>query len=209
MTPVSPLKQTSGPPSRRAAGQAGPIPEEPTEVYTPGEPQPAAEGPRLTPGRVAAVAAAMLVTGLGIAGSLIPWPAQPPPQAVVQPAPQTVAALEVPVPEAVAGAIVHSRSGQLLSSGRILKVDQYPGVQHPDIPVSIPGAPNYRQVQGTDIHGVAQPTVEGLRAVLREVGADQRPIVWTTMREEPAIYLNGRSLTLRDLATPIANLEQP
>lgn len=39
------------------------------------------------------------------------------------------------------------------------------------MPVVFPGAPNLRAVPGTNIYGVALPTVEGIIATLQHVGA--------------------------------------
>lgn len=100
---------------------------------------------------------------------------------------------------------VNSRQGQLLGQGRILKFDQYPTLRNTELPVQIPGAPNFRQVQDTNVYGVAQPTVDGMRQVLDELGGKEKTVVWTNMREEPVVYINGRSFSLRELAHPFEN----
>jgi hypothetical protein len=43
------------------------------------------------------------------------------------------------------------------------------------------GAPNFRQVQGLPVYGVAIPTVRGLRNVLDELGAanGEECLIWT------------------------------
>lgn len=165
-------------------------PPDPRESYVPGPPVPVTSTPsretrRLTPGRKWALALALGLTGLGVGAAFLPNQAPP------------------------LAAVVEARQGTLLSSGRILKFDQYPTLQNEALPERIPGAPNYREVEGTTIHGVAQPTVEGLRNVLDRLGARQKTVMWTTMREEPALYINGRSVTLREQGHPFANLEQP
>lgn len=100
---------------------------------------------------------------------------------------------------------VAGRQGQLLGAGKILKFDQYPGLQRGNLPEQLPGAPNFRQVQGTDVYGVAQPTVDGIRSVLDRVDAKNKTAVWTNMREEPVVYVNGRSYSLREEAHPFEN----
>lgn len=39
------------------------------------------------------------------------------------------------------------------------------------MPVVLAGAPNLRAVPGTNVYGVALPTVDGIRGTLRHVGA--------------------------------------
>ncbi len=173
----------------------------PIETYEPGAPIPAKSSPepasKISSPRLWAAALALGLTGLGLAASFVPGP----------PAAITVAQSTVASP-AEAARHVEARSQANLSSGRMLKYDHYPTLQNGSLEV-VPGAPNFRGVAGTSIYGVAQPTVDGLRSVLKRLGADHQKVVWTTMREEPALYIQGRSVTLRELAHPFANLEQP
>lgn len=103
--------------------------------------------------------------------------------------------------------VVASRQGRLLGAGKILKFDQYPGLHTESLRENIPGAPNFRQVPGTDVYGVAQPTVEGMRNVLERVNGKNQRVLWTNMREEPVVYINGRSYSLRDEAHPFENAD--
>lgn len=118
-------------------------------------------------------------------------------------APEVLTQMEVSPQMMVAG-----RHGQLLNSGKILKFDQYPGLHTESLKENIPGAPNFRQVPGTDVYGVAQPTVDGLRNVLDRVGGKEHKVMWTNMREEPVVYINGRSFSLREEAHPFENADQ-
>lgn len=104
-------------------------------------------------------------------------------------------------PELVVGA----RDGKLLGKGAILKFDQYPTLQNPNLEEKLLGAPNFRQVKNTEMYGVAQPTIDGIRQVLDRTGAKDREVQWTNMREEPVIYINGRSFSLRELGHPLEN----
>lgn len=136
--------------------------------------------------------------------------AQAPFAAVPQP-------IELPPPDPAAA--VAARDGVLLRSDRILKADQYPGLhrmnlnQGAHVQPRITGAPNYRQVDGENIHGVAQPTVDGIKGVLDKVGAgpDQGgpTAVWTNLREEPVVYVNGRPLNIRVASEWNRNVENP
>lgn len=73
----------------------------------------------------------------------------------------------------------------------------------------IDGASNFRRIENTHVYGVAQPTVNGLRQVLRTLWSD-RPkaerILWINLREEPIIYINGIPYVLRDRAFTLRNL---
>ena len=70
------------------------------------------------------------------------------------------------------------------------------------------GAPNFRQVEGLPVYGVAVPTVQGVRNVLNVVqGGKERPVVWHSMREEPLVYVNGQPYVLREVERPFSNLE--
>ena len=101
--------------------------------------------------------------------------------------------------------VVAGRQGRLLGPGKILKFDQFPGMHREHLQETIPGAPNFRQVEGTNVYGVAQPTIDGLRSVLDRTGAKEKTVVWTNMREEPVLYINGRSYSLREEAHPFEN----
>lgn len=142
---------------------------------------------------------------------------------VVEGRPRTASVGEVPSENWVP--FVENRQGSVLAPGTVLKVDQYPGIDSKDLaagktpPPRIPGAPNYRRLSAgkTDdspsVHGVAQPTIEGIRGVLEQAGAapggDGKPAVWTNLREEPVVYINGRPLNLRLASNIRGNAENP
>lgn len=108
-----------------------------------------------------------------------------------------------------------TRKGDILNPNRILKTDQYPGLHKDDLQMGagaqplLYGAPNYRGLAGSQIRGVAQPTINGIRAVLRQndAGPGGRPCVWINLREEPVVYIAGKPFTLRESAYPLSNLE--
>ena len=73
----------------------------------------------------------------------------------------------------------------------------------------IDGASNFRRIENTHVYGVAQPTVNGLRQVIRTLLSDQpkaERILWINLREEPIIYINGIPYVLRDRAFTLRNL---
>jgi len=147
------------------------------------------------------------LSGIGIfqgATATATAPVQPEQEVVSQrtseQTPEVLTQMEVTPQMLVAG-----RQGQLLGSGKILKFDQFPGLHRDHLKESIPGAPNFRQVEGTNVYGVGQPTIEGVRNVLERAGAKEKTVVWTNMREEPVVYINGRSFSLREEAHPFEN----
>ncbi|GAN09242.1 metal ion binding oxidoreductase [Mucor ambiguus] len=135
--------------------------------------------------------------------------------------------------------VINSRTGVVLTSQTILKVDfwhfgylsdknedgtmvssveedsksqqpqqqQGPERHHSFV---IDGASNFRRIENTHVYGVAQPTVNGLRQVIRTLLSD-RPkserILWINLREEPIIYINGIPYVLRDRAFTLRNLK--
>jgi hypothetical protein len=115
------------------------------------------------------------------------------------------------VSEAAANQQVAKRDGAVLGSGRILKADQFPYLR--DQETAAPGAPQFRQVPGEPVYGTAQPTVQGIMNVLDRVGAGPGgtgpAALWTNLREEPVVYINGRPYNPRKLQDPMENLEQP
>lgn len=125
--------------------------------------------------------------------------------------------VETPPPDPVSATA--AQRGVLLRSDRILKSDQYPGLHRMNLNQGsnpqprISGAPNYRQIDGENIHGVAQPTVDGIKGVLDQVGKGPGqggpPAVWTNLREEPVVYVNGRPLNLRVANDWTRNIENP
>ncbi|KAK2078696.1 hypothetical protein QBZ16_003536 [Prototheca wickerhamii] len=105
--------------------------------------------------------------------------------------------------------VVARRSGDVLLRHTILKGDHFPGCQNMRLRPLVEGAPNFRQVEGTPVYGVAIPTVAGLRRVLDLLGAakGRRRVLWHSMREEPVIYINGAPFVVREADKPFANLE--
>ncbi|KAI8971777.1 inositol hexakisphosphate-domain-containing protein [Mycotypha africana] len=73
----------------------------------------------------------------------------------------------------------------------------------------VEGGSNFRRIKHTHIYGIAQPTVDGLRSVLRRLLHDQPKndkILWINLREEPIIYINGIPYVLRDRYFTLRNI---
>lgn len=64
--------------------------------------------------------------------------------------------------------------------------------------------------EGPFVCGVAMPTKDGIKNVLvrnnAELGSNRR-LLWTCLREEPVLYVNGRPYVLRLFQDPLRNLE--
>ncbi|CAA6653809.1 unnamed protein product [Spirodela intermedia] len=107
--------------------------------------------------------------------------------------------------------VMNCRGGSVLGKKTILKSDHFPGCQNRRLSPQIDGAPNYRQAGSLRVHGVAIPTIEGIRNVLNHIGAQksgkQKKVLWHSLREEPVVYINGRPFVLRDVERPFSNLE--
>lgn len=104
--------------------------------------------------------------------------------------------------------VVTAREGEVLGRQTCLKSDHCPGCQSFNLPETVEGAPNFREVTGFPVYGVANPTVEGIRAVLARVGGSPggRKVVWHNMREEPTVYISGKPFVLREVERPFKNM---
>lgn len=100
------------------------------------------------------------------------------------------------------------RNGEVLGSQTVLKSDHCPGCQHPSLLERLEGAPNFREIPGFPVYGVANPTVDGIRSVIQRIGSSRgvRPVFWHNMREEPVIYINGKPFVLREVERPYKNM---
>ncbi|KAK6941170.1 hypothetical protein RJ641_030701 [Dillenia turbinata] len=107
--------------------------------------------------------------------------------------------------------VMKFRGGSVLGKKTILKSDHFPGCQNKRLFPQIDGAPNYRQADSLHVHGVAIPTIDGIRNVLDHIRAQmtgkKSKLLWINLREEPVVYINGRPFVLRDVERPFSNLE--
>ncbi|KAF7154830.1 hypothetical protein RHSIM_Rhsim01G0001400 [Rhododendron simsii] len=100
------------------------------------------------------------------------------------------------------------RIGEVLGSQTVLKSDHCPGCQNTGLPERVEGAPNFREIPGFPVYGVANPTIDGIRSVIQRIGSSKggRPVLWHNMREEPVIYINGKPFVLREVERPYKNM---
>ncbi|KAJ9696857.1 hypothetical protein PVL29_008858 [Vitis rotundifolia] len=106
------------------------------------------------------------------------------------------------------GVVAARRNGEVLGSQTVLKSDHCPGCQNLSLPERVEGAPNFREVPGFPVYGVANPTIDGIQSVIRRIGSSKsgRPVFWHNMREEPVIYINGKPFVLREVERPYKNM---
>ncbi|CAN1855732.1 PALD1 [Linum perenne] len=106
------------------------------------------------------------------------------------------------------GVVAASRNGEVLGSQTVLKSDHCPGCQNTHLPERVEGAPNFREVPGFPVYGVANPTIDGIVSVIKRIGRSKgsRPVFWHNMREEPVIYINGKPFVLREVERPYKNM---
>lgn len=124
--------------------------------------------------------------------------------------------------------VVAQRHGAILTAYTMLKSDFFSGIAKVHLS-QIEGIPNLRSIpllisppngepptpgrltmQGSQTWGSGMPTVAGLRAGLRKMNAapdGDTTVVWTSLREEPVIYVRGRPHVLRLADQPLTNLE--
>lgn len=94
----------------------------------------------------------------------------------------------------------------------VLKYDHFENIHRldPKLP-AYEGAPNFRQVPGYLVFGTGQPTKTGfentLGFIFKEAGAAK--CLWTSMRQEPVVFLNGESFTPRLPSRMNENMEFP
>lgn len=91
----------------------------------------------------------------------------------------------------------------------LLKSDQWRKEDH-HVQDGIRGAINFRQIPGTNMYALGQPTIEAIEEVVSRVKADHHGtsrVIWITLREEPIIYVNGAPYCLRREGFSLRNMK--
>jgi protein-tyrosine phosphatase len=112
--------------------------------------------------------------------------------------------------------VVNGREGSVLGPGMIIKSDYFPGMQKlKPCNSQLSGLKNFRRINSTDypypaplsnywIGGVGMPSRDAINSLLKETSLK---VYWTSLREEPVVYVKGRPFVLRPLEDPLKNLE--
>jgi len=96
----------------------------------------------------------------------------------------------------------------------VLKYDHFENIHRlPKEIEAIEGSPNLRKVPGYLVYGTGQPTKEGFKNALQKIfeceDAEVKKVLWTNMRQEPVVYMNGQSFTPRFPDKMNENMEFP
>ncbi|EJU05109.1 hypothetical protein DACRYDRAFT_93438 [Dacryopinax primogenitus] len=105
---------------------------------------------------------------------------------------------------------VKNRSGIILRASTLLKSDQWYEAETGETSGTIRGAVNFRNIPGTRIYALGQPTTEAIDHVverLREAYADSGTVIWINLREEPLVYINGTPYCLRREGLTLRNMK--
>ena len=91
----------------------------------------------------------------------------------------------------------------------LLKSDQWLS-RSSNVSHGVRGAINFRNIPGTNIYALGQPTLEAIDEVVRRVHAAHPAasrIMWITLREEPIVYVNGAPYCLRRERFSLRNMK--
>jgi Inositol hexakisphosphate len=78
------------------------------------------------------------------------------------------------------------------------------------VSLELRGAINFRNIPGTTIYALGQPTVEAIDEVIdriKRAHPDAGRIAWVTLREEPVVYVNGAPYCLRRERFSLRNMK--
>lgn len=102
---------------------------------------------------------------------------------------------------------VHSDIRRATST--LLKSDQWLS-RSAHVSDGVRGAINFRNIPGSSIYALGQPTLEAIDEVVRrvhEAHPDASKIMWITLREEPIVYVNGAPYCLRRERFSLRNMK--
>ncbi|KAI0768012.1 inositol hexakisphosphate-domain-containing protein [Trametes elegans] len=105
--------------------------------------------------------------------------------------------------------VIKNRSGIILREGTLLKSDQWLS-RSTHVSHGVRGAINFRNIPGTNIYALGQPTLEAIDEVVRRVHLahpEASRIMWITLREEPIVYVNGAPYCLRRERFSLRNMK--
>lgn len=94
-------------------------------------------------------------------------------------------------------------------SRTLLKSDQWLS-ESQEVAHAVRGAISFRNIPGTKIYALGQPTVAAIDEVVERVRTEHPAadnIVWITLREEPIVYINGTPYCLRRESFTLRNMK--
>ncbi len=97
----------------------------------------------------------------------------------------------------------------ILRDRTLLKSDRWLS-RSSNVSHGVRGAINFRNIPGTNIYALGQPTLEAVDEVVRrvhEAHPEATRIVWITLREEPLVYVNGAPYCLRRERFSLRNMK--
>jgi len=87
------------------------------------------------------------------------------------------------------------------SAKKVLMTDSYDEIIKLEDPAwKCEGAPNFRRLPGFPIFGTGQPAQADMEKCLEQVTKkydEQKKVLWANLRQEPVVYVNGKSYSVR------------
>ncbi|KAF9510295.1 hypothetical protein BS47DRAFT_1373349 [Hydnum rufescens UP504] len=107
--------------------------------------------------------------------------------------------------------VVKNRDGIILRPSTLLKSDQWRRESRKvQSTIGVRGTINFRNIPGTNIYALGQPTVEAISGVLDRIRLSHptaERIYWLNLREEPIVYINGNPYCLRRESFSLRNMK--
>lgn len=91
----------------------------------------------------------------------------------------------------------------------MLKSDQWLG-ESQQVPDGVRGAINFRNIPGTKIYALGQPSLDAIDEVVKRIkqaNPSTQQVLWITLREEPIVYINGAPYCLRRERFTLRNMK--
>merc|ERR1739844_563133 len=87
------------------------------------------------------------------------------------------------------------------SAKKVLMTDSYDEIIKLEDPAwKCEGTPNFRRLPGFPIFGTGQPAQADMEKCLEQVTKkydEQKKVLWANLRQEPVVYVNGKSYSVR------------
>jgi len=103
---------------------------------------------------------------------------------------------------AVNGDVASPAAEETSQNKYALVTDTFEGmIKYQDVNFKCDGAPNWRRLAGFPIYSTGQPNQDDLdKCVAEAVNKfdEQKAVLWVNLRQEPAIYINGRPYSVRE-----------